>query len=179
MHTGLLIIRLAAGVLLAGHGAQKAFGWFGGHGFVTTSSFFESMGYRPGKVAGFLAVLGELGGGALLALGLLTPLGAAAVIGVMLNASHVHWPKFWVTEGGFEYALVLALVGAGLGFTGPGNFSLDYAFGWSLAGNGWGLAAVGVGLVSATLTLAAKKAGQRALARARVADADAGVQQAA
>src|SRR5438309_6714929 len=139
MNVGLLLIRVVAGLLLAGHGAQKAFGWFEGHGFSTTGSVFESMGYRPGRVAGFLAVLGELGGGLLLALGLLTPLAAAAVVGVMLNAMSVHWPKVWVTQGGYEYALVLAVVGAGVGFAGPGAFSLVYAVWWSLAGAGWGL----------------------------------------
>ena len=162
MNTGLLIIRAAAGLLLAGHGTQKAFGWFGGRGFSATSQGFHSMGYRPGHIAASLAVVGELGGGVLLALGLLTPLAAAAVIGVMLNAAHVHWPKFWVTQGGLEYPLVLALVGAGIGFTGPGRFSLDHAFGWSLAGNAWGVAAVVVGVASALLTLTAKRFGQAA-----------------
>jgi putative oxidoreductase len=163
MNIGLLIVRLAAGLLLAGHGTQKAFGWFGGVGFSATSEFLESVGYRPGKVAGLLAVVGELGGGLLLALGLLTPFPAAMVVGVMLNASHVHWPRFWNSAGGFEYPLVLAAVGAGIGFTGPGRISLDQAIGWSLRGNGWGAAAVAVGAGAALLTLVAKHAGPRAM----------------
>src|SRR5207244_1664072 len=89
-----------------------------------------------------------------------TPLASAAVVGVMLNAMSVHWPKVWVTQGGLEYALVLAVVGASIGFTGPGAFSLDHLAGWSLAGNGWGLVVLAGGVASAAATLAAKRAGR-------------------
>jgi len=84
MEVGLLVVRVVVGVLVAAHGAQKLFGWFGGHGLDGTAGFLESMGYRPGRPMALAAGLGELGGGALLAAGLLTPLGVAAVIGAAL-----------------------------------------------------------------------------------------------
>jgi uncharacterized membrane protein YphA (DoxX/SURF4 family) len=80
----------------AAHGTQKLFGWFGGHGFAATTQGFDRVGFRPGPLMALLAGVGEAGGGVLLALGLLTPLGAAAGVGVMLNASSVHLSQgFW------------------------------------------------------------------------------------
>ena len=80
MELGLLVIRVVVGLLFVGHGTQKLFGWFGGHGLKGTAGFFDSLGMRPGKHQAFLAGLAEAGGGALLALGLLTPLASAALI---------------------------------------------------------------------------------------------------
>ena len=131
MNVGLVLVRVVPGALLFGHGTQKLFGWFGGRGLAATGTGFASNGYRPGATFAFLAGFGEAGGGLLLALGLLTPLGCAAIIGVMLNAIvSVHWPKgIWATNGGFEYPLTLAFVAAGIAFTGPGEFSVDHALG--------------------------------------------------
>src|SRR5499425_2164951 len=81
MNTGVLLLRLAVGLTLTAHGSQKLFGWFGGPGLNSTGQFFEErLGFRPGRRHALLAGLGEAGGGLLLALGLLTSLGAAAVI---------------------------------------------------------------------------------------------------
>src|SRR3954454_7675468 len=82
MDTGLLLIRIVVGLLLVGHGTQKLFGWFGGHGLEGTGGFFEKLGYRPGKVWAAVAGMSETGGGLLLALGLFTPLASAMIIGV-------------------------------------------------------------------------------------------------
>jgi putative oxidoreductase len=86
MSMGLLVLRVAFGALFAAHGTQKLFGWFGGYGLEGTGGFFESIGFRPGKVMAFVAGATELSAGLGLAFGLLTPLAAAAVIGVMINA---------------------------------------------------------------------------------------------
>ena len=163
MNVGLVLIRVITGLLLIGHGTQKLFGWFGGRGLAATGTGFASNGYRPGAVFAFLAGFGETGGGLLLALGFLTPLGCAAIIGVMLNAVvSVHWPKgIWATNGGYEYPLTLAVVAAGVAFTGPGRFSVDHALGLDLHGIGWGLAAVGVGLASGVVTLAIRSRARR------------------
>ncbi|NEE14438.1 DoxX family membrane protein, partial [Streptomyces sp. SID7499] len=75
---GLLLLRLGAGGALAAHGAQKLFGWFGGHGIEGTGQFMESVGYVPGKTSATAAGLAEAGGGTLLALGLATPAAGAA-----------------------------------------------------------------------------------------------------
>lgn len=78
MDIGLLLLRSAIGLTLAAHGAQKLFGWFGGAGLNGTAGFMESLGFRPGRRQARMAGLVEAGGGLLLALGLLTPVAAAA-----------------------------------------------------------------------------------------------------
>src|SRR5215210_3774875 len=100
-----LILRTLMGVLFMGHGLQKLRGWFGGYGIEGTGQFFESVGLRPGKKHATAAGIAETGGGALLTLGLLTPAGAAALIGVMATAvKTVHLENGpWVSEGGWEY----------------------------------------------------------------------------
>jgi putative oxidoreductase len=152
------------GLTLAGHGAQKLFGWFGGGGLEGTAKGYDRLGYRPGPLMALLAGVGEAGGGALLALGLLTPLGAAAGIGVMLNAIvSVHLPKgFWNTKGGLEFPLTIATVFAGIALAGPGRFSLDRAIGWEQAGLIWGLVAVGGGLLAGLAALAVRARSLRA-----------------
>ena len=163
MHIGLLLIRAIPGSLLIGHGTQKLFGWFGGKGLAGTATGFESNGYRPGRLFAFMAGFGEAAGGLLFALGFLTPLACAAIVGVMLNAIvGVHWSKgIWGTNGGYEYPLTLAVIAAGIAFTGPGRFSMDHAFGLHLRGTNWGIAAVGVGLASGVLTLVIRSRAKR------------------
>ncbi|MEY2473923.1 MAG: putative oxidoreductase [Actinomycetota bacterium] len=144
----LLIIRVVAGTTLAAHGAQKLFGWFGGHGIDGTGAFLQSMGFP--RVHAWLAALTEFGGGLAHALGLLTPLAGAAVAGVMLVAIAVaHWKNgFFSMSGGFEFPLVLATAGIAIAFSGPGAWSLDHLFGWSLGGTEWGVAAIGLAVIS-------------------------------
>src|SRR5207244_8770188 len=89
MSAGILLLRLAVGPTVAAHGAQKLFGAFGGHGLEGTAQFLESLGFRPGRLHAWALGAGELVGGIMLATGLLTPLGAAAVIGVMAVAALV------------------------------------------------------------------------------------------
>ena len=153
MTTGLLLLRVVVGVALVGHGTQKLFGWFGGHGPRTTATFFEMVGYRPGVLFAVIAGLSEAGGGALLALGFLTPLAGAAVIGVMLNAaSSLRDRGPWIINGGWEYTVVLATVGASIALTGPGAASVDHAFGldWSTT---WGIGGIALGVGAAVATL--------------------------
>ena len=155
MATGLLLLRVVVGLALVGHGTQKLFGWFGGHGPRTTGAFFEMLGYRPGMLFAVIAGLSEAGGGSLLALGFLTPLAGAAVVGVMLNAaSSLRDRGPWIINGGWEYTVVLATVGAAIALTGPGPISVDHSLGldWSTA---WGVAgiALGVGAAIATVVL--------------------------
>jgi putative oxidoreductase len=153
MAAGLLILRVVVGALLVGHGTQKLFGWFGGHGPRATGAFFELLGYRPGVLFAAVAGLTEAGGGMMLAVGLLTPLAGAAVVGVMLNAaSSLRGRGPWVINGGWEYTVVLATVGASIALTGPGSVSADHALGldWSTA---WGIGAVAIGVIAAIATL--------------------------
>ncbi|MEU1516862.1 DoxX family membrane protein [Streptomyces sp. NPDC005811] len=145
---GLLLLRLGTGGVLAAHGAQKLFGWFGGHGLEGTGQFMESVGYRPGKASATAAGLAEAGGGTLLALGLATPAAGAAAAGGMAGAAAVHAPNgFFNMDGGYEYAATLGLAATGLAITGPGRLSLDHALG-HVFDRGWmvptALAATGV-----------------------------------
>jgi putative oxidoreductase len=160
VNTGLLLLRLVLGLLLVGHGSQKLFGSFGGHGLDGTGGFFHSIGFRPGRQMAFVAGISEVGGGALLALGLLTPLAAAVVIGTLVVAGSVHLANgVWGQNGGFELPLLYVAGAAVLGFTGPGRWSVDHAAGLdSLAGNGWGLAALVLGLLGgAAVVLRARR----------------------
>jgi putative oxidoreductase len=156
MTLGLLVLRVIVGALFAGHGAQKLFGWFGGHGVAGTGQFFESLHLRPGRLMAIGAGLGELGGGLLLALGLVTPLAAALVIAVMATAvATVHWSKGpWITDGGYEYNLVLAASAFAVSAGGPGRWSLDHVLGVTPSGVQWAVGALVVGLLAALLTLA-------------------------
>ena len=161
MDIGMLILRLVVGGLMFGHGAQKLFGWFGGGGIRGTKGFFGSLGYPAAGAMAVLAGAAEAGGGLLLAAGFLTPLGAAAVAGVLLNAIvTAHWPKVWNTEGGLEFPLAMATAAIAVAFVGSGRFSFDALIGWNLAGPSWGLIALGIGVGAGVITLAL-----RALAR--------------
>jgi putative oxidoreductase len=122
-----LIVRLTQGSLMAGHGAQKLFGSFGGPGLEGTSGFMEMLGMRPGRPWAYLAGLSEFGGGVLTALGLLNPLGPLGVIGAMSMATRkAHWGKpIWVTEGGAELPVFNIAVSTALMIREPDRYSLD------------------------------------------------------
>ncbi len=104
---GLLILRLALGLTLIGHGSQKLLGWFGGQGLQGTISGMGRMGLRPAWLWGLLAGLCEFGGGLLVALGFLNPLGSLGIIAAMSVAIlQVHWSKgFWNMKGGVQVPL--------------------------------------------------------------------------
>ena len=131
MDPALLLVRVVVGGLLMGHGAQKLFGWFGGHGLAGTGGWLESMGMRPGWIWATTAGLGEFGGGLLLALGFLSPLGSIMIVAVMAMAwAKTHWGKpIWVTEGGAELPLVNMAAALAIALGGPGRISVDHALG--------------------------------------------------
>lgn len=152
--SGLLLLRLALGLTVAAHGAQKLFGWFGGGGLEGTGQFFEMSGYPAGETMALIAGLSETLGGLALALGLLTPLAGAAVFGTMINALAVKWGGGFFAPAGVEYELLLAAGAAGLALTGPGRLAVDrFLPGLRAHRLGYGVAAVALGAVSAGLVL--------------------------
>ena len=128
---GLLILRLVVGLTLAGHGAQKVFGWWGGSGMAGWIEVVSRLRIRPAALWAWIAALSELGGGLLFALGLLSPLGSLAIAGTMLVAiATVHWANgFWNTKRGYEFNLTILASVAAIALAGPGAYSLDQALG--------------------------------------------------
>lgn len=156
MSFGLLVLRLVVGGLFIGHGTQKLFGWFDGYGVEGTGGFMESLGYRPGKPYAVLGGVAEAGGGLLLFLGLFTPLAAAAIIGVMLNAIFaVHVENgAWAQNNGYEYPMVLAVAAGAIALGDGGAAAVDHIFGLNLGGFfGWIGIFVGIiaGVVAANM----------------------------
>jgi putative oxidoreductase len=154
LNIGQLALRGVVGPLFVGHGTQKLFGWFGGHGLEGTGGFFESaLGLRPGKRHAVAAGASEAVGGALLTLGAFTPVAAAAVTGTMVTAIRkVHKANGpWVTESGWEYNAVLIAAMAALTETGPGRPSVDEArFPW-MKGSAFAVMAVAAGVAGSYL----------------------------
>jgi putative oxidoreductase len=152
MSYGLLLLRVVFGLALAAHGAQKLFGWFGGHGVRGTAGFFGQLGFRSPLTMAVLAGGAELGGGLLLALGLATPLAAFAIAVVMLNAIWaVHWKNgFWNANGGYELNLFVLAAVLAITAAGPGRFSLDHWLGWAgeISGLWWAIGVLAAALVA-------------------------------
>lgn len=140
-----LLLRIVAGTLLFGHGTQKLFGWFGGHGLKGTSMWLESLGFRPSDRWAWLAGAGEAVPGALTALGFLSPLGPIGIFGPMVMATTtVHKDKpIWATEGGPELAVVYMTMAGALAMVGPGRYSLDHTLGIRVPGPIVALAVLG------------------------------------
>jgi putative oxidoreductase len=151
MKVGRLLLRATVGGFFIGHGTQKLFGWFGGHGLSNTAQAFEGMGMRPGQVHATAAGVAEAGGGAAILLGVETPFAASALIATMLTAiNRVHLKNGpWAANGGFEYNAVLIAAAATLAEVGPGGFSIDGLRGTDRSGPGWALAALALGVAGA------------------------------
>ena len=171
MSTALLVLRLVPGLLFMGHGLQKLVParysppLLNATGPAPLAGFFEQLGLRPGLLTVTLAGLGELGGGFLIASGLVTPLGTALLAAVMTVAIlAVHLRKgIWSTNGGFEFPLLMLTTAYVVTALGPGTYSIDS---WAGIGNWTGVhwaaanvvragAAVGVGAAAGVLTMAA------------------------
>ena len=157
MSYGILFLRVVLGTIMAGHGAQKAFGWWEGPGRAGTIGMTRSQGFRTPVVAAFALTTCELGGGVLLALGLATPFAAFAIASVMVTAvALVHWKNgFWVGKGGYEFNLLIYAGAVALAATGGMRFSLDNAIGIAdnLSGVWWGVGAAGAALLASATML--------------------------
>jgi putative oxidoreductase len=121
------MVRVVIGLYVAAHGAQKLFGWFGGPGFKGTQGFMGGMlGFRPSLLWTIAVTVGELGGGLLMALGLLGPVGPIGVAATMVVASMTHWGKGpFAMAGGYELPLTYLAAALAVAFGGVGAYSVD------------------------------------------------------
>lgn len=126
-------LRIATGLLLVPHGAQKLFGWFGGAGLSGTAGWLESVGYAAPGLMALLIGLVEFVGGLLIAFGFLTRPAAVAVAIFMAFAVSFHIGNgfFW-TARGFEYPMLWGLIAAFFAVKGGGAFSIDNMIGREL-----------------------------------------------
>ena len=158
MDAGLLLARMVFGLLMAAHGSQKLFGWFGGYGLAGTGGFFESLGFRPGRFFAAAAGATELSAGLLVALGVLGPLGPALIVSVMIVAmATVHWQHgLFAQNNGIEVPLLYAVAAVAIALTGPGAYSLDGLLGASWpSGVAW--TALALGVLGGVANLAVRK----------------------
>ncbi len=132
--TGMLIVRLALGIVIFPHGAQKLVGWFGGHGFAGTMQFFTSQLGLPAVIA-FLVIIAEFFGAISLITGFLGRVGAFGVLCVMLgaifmihlqNGFFMNWYGSQKGEG-FEYHLLASGMALAVMVRGSGRFSIDHS----------------------------------------------------
>lgn len=153
---GSLVLRVAAGGVLAAHGTQHLFGWLSGPGADGFTELLEGIGYESARLFTLVGGISEVVGGLLLILGLLTPLGVAAAVGMTANAVIAFHPQigFWESMG--DFPLLLGLVAVAVAFIGPGVLSLDRARRWVHGDLRSALVGIGIGVVAALLALLVK-----------------------
>ncbi|WP_067854413.1 DoxX family protein [Nocardia shimofusensis] len=155
---GLLVLRLVVGAIFLYHGLQKLTGWFHGSGLDGTRDMMAEGGWDHPTLSTILLVVGEVGGGALLILGLATPLAAGAVLAVILNAwawKQGMLPGFQFNSSvptGVEIDTILAGTAVAIILTGPGKLSLDRSRGWATRPFIGSLTALLLAVVAAALT---------------------------
>lgn len=135
---GLLLLRVAVGALLIGHGLQKIFGWWGGPGLGGFRDQLTDVGFRNADILTYVAAGGQIAAGVLLVLGLFTPIAAAGALGYLVTAVLAEASiardearlSAFLTDG-HEYQLVLVVAVAAIILIGPGKYGLDAGRGWS------------------------------------------------
>ena len=156
----LAVLRIAIGLVLAAHGAQKVFGVFEGPGLEKWRGAVAGMGFAQPRVMGTLAAFTELFGGLAFAIGMYTPIVAAMLAVDMLVAIvKAHWAKgFFVQKGGYEYPLVLFIALCVIGISSASRYSVDAALGLFAGNAAW---FAGVLLAGILATIGAALAGRQ------------------
>jgi putative oxidoreductase len=157
-----LFLGVAVGLTFAAHGAQKAFGWWGGPGMTGWQGAMEHMGFRPARLFALVSMGAELIGGLFLAVGFLTPFAAAVLVAqTIVIIFHVHLPKgFWSAKGGIEFALQLGVGALVLGLLGRGALSLDGVLGLSFSSMAR-IELIALGLVAGVVSFAIPRLANR------------------
>jgi len=124
---GPLLLRVALGLVMVGHGSQKLFGAFGGGGLSQTAGFFDQIGIVPGYFWAAVVAVVETFGGLLVLIGLLTRVASLLIAITMFVAMvWVHLPNgFFLSDRGIEFTLVLFATATALALVGPGALSAD------------------------------------------------------
>jgi putative oxidoreductase len=153
---GLLLLRFAVGGPIFAHGAQKVFGLWNGPGISGFARMLEAHGYQQATTLAWVTGAGEMVVGAFVVLGFLTPLAAAGVLAIMINAVLVKLGNgFFLTSAAgsdaVEFDVVLGLAAAALIFTGPGRIALDNGRAWHRRPASWGVLALVAGVAVAVL----------------------------
>jgi putative oxidoreductase len=163
----LLILQLGVGLTFAAHGAQKAFGWWGGPGLAGWEGAMQHMGFRPARLFALVSAGAELVGGLLLAFGFLTPLVAAILLAqTVVIIGQVHWSHgFFNSKSGIEFPLLLGVGAAAVGLGGPSAVSIDAALGLALEPAVTGLI-LALGILAGFATLAIPRISARSHATA-------------
>lgn len=122
-----LPLRLIAGLIFTAHGGQKLFAWFGGYGLAGTGQWMESIGLAPGYLMALMAGSAEFFGGLLLIVGFFTrPTSFVLAITMVVALFTVHIDNgLFMSNNGYEFALVLIAISISLMFSGAGRLSLD------------------------------------------------------
>ena len=122
-----LVLRVPVGIILAAHGAQKLFGWFGGYGLEGTGQWMASIGLEPGYLMALMAGSAEFFGGLALIFGLLTrPAAAVSAFTMVVAIFSVHIDHgLFMSNNGYEFALALFAATLALTFQGAGSYAAD------------------------------------------------------
>jgi len=126
-------LRVALGLMMFPHGAQKLLGWFGGFGFTGSMGYFTGTVGAP-WIVGFLVILGEFFSPILLILGLGTRFAAASLALIMVGAAwqlraNGFFMNWFGTQKGEGIELFILVIGIALSLviSGGGKWSLDSA----------------------------------------------------
>jgi putative oxidoreductase len=131
-----LILRVGLGVVLAAHGMQKLFGWWGGHGLTSFKNSLSDVGYQHADILAYVSAGGEIASGVLLVLGLFTPVAAAGALAFLINgllatvSAKPHTFAYFLPDG-HEYQITLIVMAAAVILAGPGRYGLDGGRGWA------------------------------------------------
>jgi putative oxidoreductase len=137
-HLGLLVLRAGLGVVLAAHGLQKLFGWWGGEGMSAFKNSLSDVGYQHADILAYVSAGGEIVAGLLLVLGLFTPVAAAGALAFLINGllatisarPHSHSLAYFLPNG-HEYQITLIVLAVAVILCGPGRYGLDAGRGWA------------------------------------------------